>query len=98
MTDNEIIRGLGYCIAFLKDSHACKSCPYYGKNWCREDLKRDTLFLIRDMQAEIERLKRELAKVANATTKCPICKTDAVYTAVYCHRCGTEYTLCENIL
>lgn len=56
MTDKEIIKALECCLS----SSLCTECPYHEINCC--SIERDCLDLINRYEAEIERLKGEVAK------------------------------------
>ena len=55
MTDNEIIKALGFC----KNVYCNGDCPLSDDSLCAETLARNTLDLIQRQQAEIDRLKKE---------------------------------------
>lgn len=52
----DVMRGLEYC----KEHHInkCKKCPYYNHSHCFYALLSDALALLREKDAEIERLKK----------------------------------------
>lgn len=58
MTYEEIKKALECCI---KPTSDCANCPYFGEEDCFDTAKRDALNLIVCQQAEIERLREELA-------------------------------------
>lgn len=52
MNDNEIMKSLDAC-----DNCFCENCSYKSKTiYCREELIKDALSLIRHQKSEIERL------------------------------------------
>lgn len=58
MTDNEIIRALGYC---SNVEGPCKDCPFkYEKEYCVLTMTGYALDLIKRQQAEIADLKNQL--------------------------------------
>ena len=73
MTDKEIMKDLEHC----SGSGKCRDCSYYKLHSaeCLNILGRDALDLIKRKQAEIERLEKEKADIANANK---IVKADAI--------------------
>lgn len=56
MNDNEIMKSLDAC-----DNCFCENCSYKSKTiYCREELIKDALSLIRHQKSEIERLSKEI--------------------------------------
>jgi hypothetical protein len=56
----DVMRALECC---REDLHMCSVCPLNEHNdFCQEDLHRSALALLREKDAEIERLKKEREK------------------------------------
>ena len=60
LTDNEIVKALEICQG-AHDNDTCNNCKYKRNFGCRDALCNDTLDLINRQNAEIERLKKEVA-------------------------------------
>lgn len=71
MTDNEIIKALECCIAYITD---CENCPYHivGDGDCVNKTKADAINLINRQQAEIERLKTEKDNLIKTYAECQV--------------------------
>lgn len=64
MNDNDVKKGLDMC-----DNSFCEECPYRPKTInCRDELCHDSLAFINRLQAEIERLKKDL-ETSNSVIK-----------------------------
>ena len=62
LTDSEIVKALEYC---LKDGYEkCKKCQYYGTVMCTTELLSNALDLINRLQAENERLDKEVDRLS----------------------------------
>lgn len=70
MADIEkVIKGLECC----ENRHvSCVDCPYYiydgtkGHRWCSDEINRDALELLKEQQAEIERLKVQIRQTEDS--------------------------------
>lgn len=59
MTDRgKTIKGLEYHLKELSVGKTCYECPYFGDNPCEIQLIANTLELLKEQKAEIERLKK----------------------------------------
>ena len=56
MTTEQIIKALECCCT---PSFSCDECPYCNDSHCPTNLRKDAVALIKEQQAEIERLKLE---------------------------------------
>lgn len=69
MNPNEIKKALECC----SDIHFCSVCPYYLQNkendYCKEDMSKDALAYINQLEAEVERLKMNEYKKCNNLVK-----------------------------
>lgn len=61
MTDEQVIKALELC-----NNGICKGCPYYDVKCCMAVCRRDALNLIKQQQAEIEKLTAENKKIHKA--------------------------------
>lgn len=57
MTDNEIITAMEWCYGGTSDN--CRSCPLEGVAFCIDRLEDESIKLIKQQKAEIERLKED---------------------------------------
>lgn len=64
MKPEDVIMALDVCVEGV-----CDACPYNENPFCRDDMMIDTLALLREKDAEIERLKAENAIYENGVEK-----------------------------
>ena len=100
LTDKEIVKALSIC---SNENGICSECPYSDDYTnCNTRIAKDALDLITRQQAEIERLKKEIAKEVkhgqwiedgNGVQVCSECGEEHEwqdFRAPYCDMCGAK--------
>ena len=65
MTTEQIIKALELCINNSILEEKCEHCPYISKGlYCMDEMIKDTIALIKEQQAEIERLSNNISAMA----------------------------------